>query len=141
MVAKCKAVRKPGAVSWPLAIDCRCKPAIPQLGQPRVRNGAFAFFNAPVDSDTFIAGNFDLAAQSIEREPFDEIVSDGSFAIYQYIVSVGPYEEIEHRLALRAQQRSVGRQIRAYIIGDEPLQECAHILALILCSHANDGAA
>src|SRR3546814_18403813 len=76
----------------------------------------------------FLALDRDRAAQTIERQPFGEIVHSIALAIDQYIVPVRPDEEVEQRLALRGPQRRPDGQLAPRVVGYEALQETPHII-------------
>ncbi len=74
----------------------------------------------------------DRAAEAVEGEALGEIGGGLTLAIDQHIVPVRPEDEVEQGLALRREEagpkRAIGGEARD-VVGDEPLEEAAHVLA------------
>ena len=64
-----------------------------------------------------------------------------SLAIEQQLtIFGGPYDEIEHCLALRTEQRGIGGEGADHIIGDEALQEGCNIFPRLCWREPDNGA-
>ena len=82
-----------------------------------------------MDAQIGLAFDRDRAAQAVQRQPFRQIARGIALAIDQDVVAIAPDQEIEQRLALRGQQRRPDRQVARRVVGDQPLQETADIVA------------
>ena len=74
----------------------------------------------------------DRAAQPIEGQPPREVAGRVALAVDQHVLAVGPQDEVEQSLALRAEQSRPERPLRRqrlHVLGHQPLQESAHVLA------------
>ena len=89
-----------------------------------------------MDRDRGVALNPDGPPKSIDGEPLDQILGRFGFAVEQQLVAIIPYQEIEQALPLRRQKPSPNRKLAGHVIGDEALDELAHIIA----REANNGA-
>ena len=110
-----------------------------EFGKSRV--GCALAIDLPEDAQFIVALDGDLAAQAVKRQAFDQVIGQRRLAIDQQLTIVTcPDNKVEHRLALRTQQRGIGRQFACNIVRDEPLQELGNTLVRILRSEADDGA-
>ena len=82
-----------------------------------------------MDRDRGVEFNSDGPPKSIDGEPLDQILGGLGFAVEQQIVAIIPDQEIEQALPLRRQKPSPNRKLAGHVIGDEALDELAHIIA------------
>jgi hypothetical protein len=90
-----------------------------------------------VDGQGLVGRDRDPAAQAVEGEAAGEIGCGGALAVDQHVRaafrSLGvPEDEVEQGLALRREQTRPERPLRGEqgdVVGDEPLEEGADVLA------------
>jgi hypothetical protein len=94
---------------------------------------AVAELGLPVHAERRIHRDRELAPEPIEQEALDQLLGRRRLAIEQQrSVPAGPDEEVEQRLALRAQQSGIDRQGAGDVVCHEPLQELRRVLRRIL---------
>ena len=129
-------MRAPGGISGPSVVRNRSDPAAAELCQPRirgrVRRSVASRSGLPVNPERRVPRNRDLAAQPVQGKALNQIIRRGCLAVQQQVALVaGPYQEVEHRLSLGAQQAGPDRQGAGNIIGDEALQKRRDIFAAV----------
>jgi len=100
-----------------------------------------------MDGDRIVARDVDRAAQAVKAEALGKFVGHRRLAIDQHVAfaggAVAPDEEIEHRLALRGQQRGIdrafGKPCGVYVIGEEALEKGGNIFGPVARGKADDG--
>ena len=133
-------VRAPCRVGALVVISDWREPPLAKRGQARVGRGAIADVGAPMHGYAVVAAYVDRTAQAVERQPLRQIIGGIGLAIDQCVLAGRPDDEIEQGLALRRQQRRPGRQVAAYIVGDQPLEELENVLAVVARRDAQYGA-
>ena len=116
-------------------------PSLAEARHARIGRAAVAELGLPIHPETVIDGDRDLAPQAIERQPFDQLPGEFGFAIEQQRTFASrPDDEVEQRLALRAQEPGIDRQFAGHVVGDEALQKLRRILAVRLGRDAHERA-
>jgi len=84
---------------------------------------------------TVIALDLDRTSQAVDRQPLYQVAGSLRFAIKQQIISVRPNQKVEQAFSLGGQQTGPDGQRPRDILGHQPLQ----IFARVLAGQANDG--
>ena len=132
---------KPGSVGGGVIGADRGNPAMAERRETRVGRRPVRL---PVDTDRRVLRNRDAAAQAIEREALGQRGGGGAFTIEQQVApgafGIWPDDEVEQRLALRAEQSGPDGEGALHVTGHEALQEGGNVLALVERGQAHHGA-
>ena len=82
-----------------------------------------------MNGERVVALNLDFSPQPIDRQSPDQVIGGLGLAVEQEIVAICPHKEIEQAFALRRKQARPDGELRRHIVGDEALEETAHVFA------------